>query len=301
MSLEGLQQAIEAAQQNVMANAGGPFGACLTLADKASFVGANHVVPEIDVTSHAEVNAIRSFIRDKGYSFLGAEEKAALFSSCECCPMCMAMALTVGVSEIVYANTREDADAIGFSDNIQYKFLRKNPTAKIIFAEEAEDILNRNQADFLIFDANDDLITASQDGAPEDLGLASVSGVRKACQSLQKFWLPEGFYIVARKIPHPMGLVAADWAKVLRPDDEAEIVPYQLICATHDYETPILTDKNGKALPLDNAEMIYNVIAGKEKPAAVIRRTEDKEMRKQALDTFHLFAHKVRNNNAEAY
>ncbi len=301
MPESGLQKAITAAEKNIEDNSGGPFGACLSIPEQEDFIGANHVVDDVDVTSHAEVNVIRNFIRRKGYSFLSEEEKAHLYSSCECCPMCLAMAATVGVRAVTYANTRKDAESIGFADNRQYKLLRRNPIDKIIFAEEAEEILNYNQADFLIFGANDDLITASIQGNPEDLGLASVAGIRKACMALQKFWLPEGCYIISRKIPHPMGLIASDWARVLRPNNESQIVPYQIICADKEYEMPVLIDKNGVGIVVDNAALIYDMIAGKENPAMPVRRTEDKKMRAQALETFQKFAKKVKSQEADVY
>ena len=297
MPHEKLRQAIKVAKENVQAEKGGPFGACLVTLN-ACYVAANHVVPNIDVTSHAEVNAFRAFIKNQGYSLLEPDDKPVLFSSCECCPMCMAMAITIGIAEIIYASTREDAESIGFDDNLQYKLLKEKPISKLTFSSEVIEILNQNKADFLLLDDAHNLIVSENSAQIEDLGLISVSGIRKACKKLKSLSMPKGSYIITKKIPHPMGLIAADWAKILRNENDNNL---NIICATKEYEKAYLKNKKSDFITIDNAELIYDIFAGDKKNTVEIHRTQNQQIIEDALNTFSLFAQKIKNNKAIPY
>jgi tRNA(Arg) A34 adenosine deaminase TadA len=96
----------------------GPFGAVVVRDGKIIGEGVNRVVPTGDATAHAEIVAIRAACQAIGSHVL---DRAVIYTSCEPCPMCLGAAWWARVAEIVYANTREDAAAIGFDDDAIYR------------------------------------------------------------------------------------------------------------------------------------------------------------------------------------
>ena len=99
---------------------GGPFGAIIVKDSKIIGRGSNSVIPNKDPTAHAEMIAIRDACKYiDSHSLTGC----ILFTSCEPCAMCMAAAYWSGITEINYANTRLDAESIGFSDKYIYEQL----------------------------------------------------------------------------------------------------------------------------------------------------------------------------------
>ncbi len=71
-----------------------------------------------DPTGHAEVNAIRDACKKLGTHQLAGCE---LYTSCEPCPMCLGAIYWARPDKVYYANTREDAAAIGFDDAFIYE------------------------------------------------------------------------------------------------------------------------------------------------------------------------------------
>lgn len=99
---------------------GGPFGAVIVRDDEVISTGVNTVTIDDDPTAHAEVNAIRNACRKlKTFNLEGC----MVYSSCEPCPMCLSALYWAGVRKIFFGNTKEDADAIDFSDNFIYEEL----------------------------------------------------------------------------------------------------------------------------------------------------------------------------------
>lgn len=99
---------------------GGPFGAVIVRDDEVISTGVNTVTNDNDPTAHAEVNAIRNACRKlKTFNLEGC----TVYSSCEPCPMCLSALYWAGVRKIFFGNTKEDADAIDFSDNFIYEEL----------------------------------------------------------------------------------------------------------------------------------------------------------------------------------
>jgi len=96
----------------------GPFGAVVVKDGRIVGEGVNQVVPSGDPTAHAEVVAIRNACKVLGSHVL---DGAVVYTSCEPCPMCLGAAWWARVKEIVYANSREDAAAIGFDDDAIYR------------------------------------------------------------------------------------------------------------------------------------------------------------------------------------
>jgi tRNA(Arg) A34 adenosine deaminase TadA len=117
-----LARAIALSREHMEAGAGGPFGSVVVRDGRVIGEGWNQVTSTNDPTAHAEVVAIRRACTAIGsFSLTGA----TLYASCEPCPMCLASAYWARVSRIVFANTREEAAAIGFDDQLLYDEIPK--------------------------------------------------------------------------------------------------------------------------------------------------------------------------------
>ena len=116
-----LKQASDASLASVE-RGGGPFGAVVVRGDEVITVASNSVTIDNDPTAHAEVNAIRSACKELGTFKL---DGCYIYSSCEPCPMCLSALYWAGVDRIYYGNTKEDADAIDFSDKFIYEEFEK--------------------------------------------------------------------------------------------------------------------------------------------------------------------------------
>ena len=112
-----MRRAIELSAQSGQSDEG-PFGAVVVKDGRIVGEGVNQVVPSGDPTAHAEVVAIRNACKVLGSHVL---DGAVVYTSCEPCPMCLGAAWWARVREIVYANSREDAAAIGFDDDAIYR------------------------------------------------------------------------------------------------------------------------------------------------------------------------------------
>ncbi|KAL3915047.1 MAG: hypothetical protein SGILL_005828 [Bacillariaceae sp.] len=123
---EMMKIAIALADKNVHEDTGGPFGTAIfeydveTQKAKLFSVGMNQVVSLNNSSLHGEMTAIM-FGQKKlaSYSFatnmhLGKEYH--LYTSCEPCCQCLGGTLWSGVSKIVCAATKDDAEAIGFDE-----------------------------------------------------------------------------------------------------------------------------------------------------------------------------------------
>ncbi len=115
-----MQIADELSKQNLLTNAGGPFGAVIVKDDTVVGVGNNHVLENNDPTAHAEVMAIRNACQNlKTFDLTGCE----LYTSCYPCPMCLSAIIWANIKTVYYGNTKEDAADIGFRDDFIYKYL----------------------------------------------------------------------------------------------------------------------------------------------------------------------------------
>jgi len=113
-----LERAVALALHNIRCGGGGPFGAVIARDGVIIAEGCNEVVPGCDPTAHAEVVAIRRAARVLGRPHL---DDCVLYASCEPCPMCLASAYWARIPRVVFALTRDDAAAMGFSDAVIYK------------------------------------------------------------------------------------------------------------------------------------------------------------------------------------
>ena len=94
-----------------------PFGAVVVKNGQVIAEAHNMVVPNNDPTAHAEVMCIRLACQKLNTFDLSG---CILYTSCEPCPMCLNAIKWSNITEIYYAATRDDADAIGFRDRVFY-------------------------------------------------------------------------------------------------------------------------------------------------------------------------------------
>ena len=112
----------ELAEDNLITNVGGPFGACIVKDGKIIGKGSNHVLSNNDPTAHAEVMAIRDACKNiNSYDLSGAE----LYTSCYPCPMCLSAIIWANIKTVYYGNTKKDAANIGFRDDFIYDFISR--------------------------------------------------------------------------------------------------------------------------------------------------------------------------------
>lgn len=117
-----MRLAIALSRQNVERGTGGPFGAAVFERESGALVsvGVNSVVRLNNCTLHAEMVAFQ-LAQKRVASFTLAGDGARrpshdLFTSCAPCAMCLGAALWSGVSRVVCAAGREDAERIDFDE-----------------------------------------------------------------------------------------------------------------------------------------------------------------------------------------
>lgn len=121
-STDFMRMAIELAENNVIREQGGPFGAVIVKDGMVLARSANKVVPNNDPTAHAEVLAIRLACQELNtFDLSGCE----IYTSCEPCPMCLGAIYWARIDKIYYANTKADAATVGFDDAFIYEELDK--------------------------------------------------------------------------------------------------------------------------------------------------------------------------------
>jgi len=114
-----MQRAIDLSISSIE-NEGGPFGAVIVKDGQIIAEHSNSVTLDNDPTAHAEVNTIRKACQNlETYDLKGCE----IYSSCEPCPMCLGAIYWSRLDALYYANTKNDAAAIGFDDSFIYKEL----------------------------------------------------------------------------------------------------------------------------------------------------------------------------------
>lgn len=115
-----MRVADELARENLITNAGGPFGAVIVKDGEIVGRGSNHVLANNDPTAHAEVMAIRNACARLGtYDLSGCE----IYTTCYPCPMCLSAIIWSNIKKVYYGNSKKDAAAIGFRDDFIYQFI----------------------------------------------------------------------------------------------------------------------------------------------------------------------------------
>lgn len=131
-----MKRAIELSRRaSIVEKTGGVFGAVVVKDGKIIAEGYNQVLKHNDPTWHAEMQAIRDACKKLGTPHL---DGCDLYTSAECCPMCLATAYWAHIRHIYYGATTEDALKYGdFADVDILNEIRKNPEMrKIKFTEK---------------------------------------------------------------------------------------------------------------------------------------------------------------------
>ena len=116
-----IEVAKELAEENLVTNDGGPFGACVVKNAKIIGKGSNSVIKDNDPTAHAEINAIRNACKNiNSYDLDGCE----LYTTSYPCPMCLSAIIWSNIKRVYYGNTKEDAEEIGFRDDFIYEYIK---------------------------------------------------------------------------------------------------------------------------------------------------------------------------------
>ncbi|MGH7719968.1 MAG: nucleoside deaminase [Gemmatimonadaceae bacterium] len=117
---ERMRLAVALARENVLRDAGGPFGAVIFERDSGRLVsvGVNSVLRLNNSTLHAEMMAFAMAQARLGTYTLAAEglPEHELFTSCEPCAMCLGGALWSGVCRLVFGALGEDVRRLGFEE-----------------------------------------------------------------------------------------------------------------------------------------------------------------------------------------
>ncbi|MEG1892779.1 MAG: nucleoside deaminase [Bacilli bacterium] len=117
---------------------GGPFGAVVVKNGKVIAKAHNKVLKTYDVTSHAEVNAIRKACKKlKTHDLSGC----IIYTTSYPCPMCIGAIIWANIKTIYYGISKEETDTIGFRDDDIYDVINnldKNKTINFIKADDKE-------------------------------------------------------------------------------------------------------------------------------------------------------------------
>ncbi len=124
-----MQRAIDLSLENVRSCRGGPFAAVVVKDGKIIGEGTNQVTSTNDPSAHAEMVAIRSACRAlNSFQLTGCD----LYTTCEPCPMCMGLIYWARPARVFFANTKEDAAAIGFDDSRIYEEFKLDHSRRAI-------------------------------------------------------------------------------------------------------------------------------------------------------------------------
>ena len=141
-----MKMAIEESKVNFANNYnnGGPFGAVIVEDGEIISSAHNTVIESNDATAHAEVNAIRKACEKlKTHDLTGC----ILYTSAEPCPMCLSAIIWANIKVVYYANTKKDADDIGFRDDFIYEYIKGNNENVIekhhVQSEEAIEVFRK--------------------------------------------------------------------------------------------------------------------------------------------------------------
>lgn len=142
MTNEFMKRAVQLALKNVQ-EGGQPFGAVLVKGNTIIAEGVNGLHQQYDVSSHAELNAIRTAQENLQTNDLS---EYTMYASGHPCPMCLTSMYFVGIKDIYYCASMEDLEQIGLKVSGEiYNDLSKQNTDRNIVMKHlplTEDIEN---------------------------------------------------------------------------------------------------------------------------------------------------------------
>lgn len=127
-----MQRAIEAAEEGMRKNRGGPFGAVIVRDGEVIAVAHNEVLETNDPTAHAEIVAIRRATAKLGRFDISDCE---IYSTCEPCPMCLAAIHWAGIRKLIFGADRHDSAVGGFDDELIYRLMDGSADSPLLHPE----------------------------------------------------------------------------------------------------------------------------------------------------------------------
>lgn len=106
---EYMRLAIEAARQGLKKGEM-PFGACIVQRERVVAAMHNVARERMDITAHAEMQALQEACRRLGTLDLSG---CVIYATCEPCPMCFSACFWAKLDKIVYGSRIEDAASMG--------------------------------------------------------------------------------------------------------------------------------------------------------------------------------------------
>lgn len=244
--------------------------------------------------------------------------------------MCLSVANGCGVSRITYVNDRKQAGAIDFSDDLQYQLFmlpREKQMAHIgkLPQEEAKrmkEALGEHGA--VVLDASGRVYaTGDTTSECDPTGVPSLNAVRTAVarfagvqrqygNTAPVFSLPQGFRLVTRDIPHPAGLVAADWARLSRkinplyPDnpayDSSEPDPRRIVHVTTEHEQLKVRAADGECrVPQEAPITYYQPLLSDEQRLVQTKRYTNGKIAQSAAHVFDRWGEDIRRGGQVRY
>jgi len=129
MAEQFMRRAIELSREGMEAGDGGPFGAVIVQGKKIIGEGWNRVIGTKDPTAHGEIVAIRAATQSlDSFNLSGCD----LYTSAHPCPMCLGAIYWARIERIYYANSSQDAAAIGFDDEFIYQQFMRLPKERLV-------------------------------------------------------------------------------------------------------------------------------------------------------------------------
>ena len=242
-----------------------------------------------------------------------------MYSSCECCPQCQSAITSHGIRKVVFANTREQAAEIQFSDAEQYQHIQEfdrwmsnvnnldNKDALIAaLGEHGAVILDKDGKVLAYGDANLDSTDALE-------SLASMNAIRNACKETKAFHLPEGCTIFTRDKIHPISFTTADWARIGRvrdaenPNDTSkdkfEKDSTKTVYLNDNYENVVLRKINGETFVHSLAAEVLNDVNAQpsERKLVITEAINDSRTLNFALKAFQQWGKLIGNDERLKY
>lgn len=130
-----MKRAIELSRRaSIIEKSGGVFGAVIVKDGEIISEGYNQVIRHNDPTWHAEIQAIREAGKKLGTPHL---KGCVLYTSAECCPMCLCASYWAHLDHIYYGATIDDALKYGEFNDLDYysELAKKMHDRRIKFTE----------------------------------------------------------------------------------------------------------------------------------------------------------------------